>query len=57
MRFLEVLAAIDLDHQLGNGTVKVDDVWPNRFLPIKLNAKQLLAPQSGPEQLLGIGQG
>src|SRR5690606_10537617 len=43
-----VLGTVQFDDQLRRGTVEIDDVASQRFLPVELQAAQLLAAQAGP---------
>ena len=52
---LEMLAAVEFDHEARGGAVEIDDVGADRFLAIELEAMELLATQAMPELLLGIG--
>jgi hypothetical protein len=47
-----VAIAVDLDHELGTSAAKVHDKAPDGMLAPKLEAKQLLAAQPGPQLLL-----
>lgn len=54
LRF-HVLRPIDLDHQPRCRRVEVDDVAPDRSLPVELHALYLLSAKARPEAALGVG--
>ncbi|MDX9716928.1 MAG: hypothetical protein RBT67_06120 [Thauera sp.] len=55
MRGLEMLTAVQFDHEACGGAVEIDDVRADRLLAIELEAMELLAAQAMPELLFGIG--
>ena len=50
-----MLTAIDLDYQQPLQADEIDDEGSQRMLPAKFQAVELPAPQSPPQQALGIG--
>ena len=54
MLLLKMLAAIQLNYQLGFWAIKIDDKRKQRFLPVKLRAANLFIPDSPPQALLCI---
>lgn len=53
--FRVMLAAIHFHHQIGCGTVEIDDVAAEGFLAIELHAFDLLPAHPRPKQALGVG--
>ncbi len=51
----EMLAAIQLDHQIRGWPVEIDDVASQRLLPVELHAIKLFPAQVEPQPLLGVG--
>jgi len=50
-----MLTAINLHHQIGRGTVEIDDVTAQRFLAIELHTFDLLPAHPRPKEALGVG--
>ena len=52
---IEMLSPIKFDHQASCRRKKINDVTPNRFLPVELHPMQLLSADVESQPLLGIG--
>jgi hypothetical protein len=50
-----MLTTVNFDHQVRGWAIKIDDVRTYRLLPVKLPAVDLLAAQTVPKFLFGIG--
>jgi hypothetical protein len=48
-----VLAAIDLDHESFLSTNKIDNIWPDRFLPHEFESSQRSGTKVSPKLLFG----
>jgi hypothetical protein len=44
-----VLIAVELDHQLGDRTIKINDVGTDRVLPAETYTSKLFSAQHAPE--------
>jgi hypothetical protein len=51
---LRVNAAVQLNGEAALGTIKIDDITPDRMLPPKLEAKKSPAPQEPPRRFFGV---
>jgi hypothetical protein len=52
-----VLIAIELDHELGDGTIEIDDVGTDSLLPAETYTGHLFSAQHAPEFPLRFGGG
>ena len=53
--FIAMLTAVNLHHQCRVEANEIDNRWPNRELPTKLETAEAPATQLSPESAFGVG--
>jgi hypothetical protein len=56
LRLGPMLAAVDLDRKSNSSTEEVEDIWPKRVLPTKLETCEALVSHEHPHEPLGVGR-